>query len=224
MLSRSLVLLVAIMGSLSLTAAPTTKPAAPGIAFTRPAAKVQPLSERDSVLVTNDVGKFKIRIPRDWKATEQNPGALFYEIAPTKRDGTRGGELYIVAGTLCHPGASLDEQVTSNIELWQKDYKGFKLLKQESVELAGVPAMAITYDREYELIFENGKTRKQTVISKKERSQAILCINGDKAYFAEFSIDSADFDMKLKLVNRVLASFEWLDASAATTQPTASAK
>jgi hypothetical protein len=212
-------LCIAAVLSTQVFAAPTTKPSAPS----KPASKVQPLSERESVLITGQANKFQIRIPKDWKESKLNPGWLEYDLPGNKRDGTRGGNFSIYAGQLCHPGASLDEQVKVNVESWAKDYKGFKLLKNEPIEIAGVPAAAITYDRTYEITTYNSKTKQEKVIEKKERCLSMQCINGDKAYFINFEIDSADFDMKGRLVNRVIAGFEWLEKPAATTAPTADA-
>jgi hypothetical protein len=212
--------MVAVL-SVQAFAAPTTKPAAPS----KPASKVQPLSERESVLVTGQASKFQIRIPKDWKETKLNPGWLDYDLPGNKRDGTRGGNFSIYAGQLCHPGASLDEQVKVNIEGWEKNYKGFKLLKNEPTEIAGVPAAAVTYDRTYEITSYNSRTKQEKVIEKKERCLTIQSINGDRGYFITFDIDAADFDMKVRLVNRVLAGFEWLEKPAApATAPTANTK
>jgi hypothetical protein len=215
---RHALLFIAITLAFSVSAAPTTKPAAPS----KPAAKVQPLSERESVLVAGQANKFQIRIPKDWKESKLNPGWVEYDLPNTRRDGTRGGNFSIYAGQLCHPGASLDEQVKVNLETWAKEYKGFKLLKTEPVGLGGVPATAITYDRSYEITSYNAKTKQEKVTEKKERCLAIQSINGDRGYFVTFDIDAADFDMKVKLVNRVLAGFEWLEKPAApATAPTA---
>ncbi|HTL28276.1 MAG TPA: hypothetical protein VL282_03605 [Tepidisphaeraceae bacterium] len=209
MLRHVLVSIVAIV-TFSIFAAPTTKPSGPS----KPAPKIQPLPERDSVLVTSEANKFRIRIPKEWKESKLNPGWIDYDLPGDRHDGTRGGGFSIYAGQLCHPGASLDEQVKANVEAWTKDYKGFKLLKNDPIDLAGIPAAAVTYDRTYEITTYNSKTRKEKVIEKKERCLSIQSINGDRGYFINFGIDSADFDMRVKLVNRVIAGFQWLEPDA----------
>jgi hypothetical protein len=200
--------LVMTVFPLALAAAPATRPRT----TTRPVAKVLPLSDRDSNLVTNAADNFKIRIPKEWKDTQR--GTVDYELPSAKDDGTRAGAFYISTGQMCHPGATLDEQVKANVELWSKDYEGFKQLKNEPTELNGVPATMITYERTYETSIYNPRTKQEKTIPKKERCISIICLNGDRAYFIGFDIDSAYFSLKMKLVNRVVASFEWAQPQA----------
>jgi hypothetical protein len=197
-------------------AAPTTKPATPS----KPAAKVQPLPERDTTTVTNAAGKFKIRIPKDWKAEPANGATLQYELPQNKSSWDMAGDFMLRAGALCHPNATLEEQADANTKAWQENIENFKLIKDETTELAGVPARMITYDRTYEIVTIDPRTHAEKKSNGQMRSLALMCINGGQGYFIDFNIERKNFETKLNLIKRVIAGFEWLEKP--TTKPSAS--
>ena len=196
--------------SLSVCAAPTTKPSAPS----KPAPKLQPLSERDSVTVTNEAGKFKIRIPKDWKSEPANGATFQYELPHNKSSWDMPGNFMVFAGALCHPNATLEEQAEANKKVWQEHLHDFKLIKEEETELAGAPAKMLTYDRTYEITTIDPKTHAEKKSNGHMRCLSLMCINGGQGYFIDFNIEQKNFDTKLNLIKRVIAGFEWLESEA----------
>lgn len=189
--------------TISAFAAPTTKPTA----TTKPAVKLQPLDARDTTTVKGD--RYTIRIPKDWKTEPANGATFQYELPHGRYDNGMPGNFTIFAGALCHPNATLDEQVDANKQMWQQQEKGFKLIKEETTDLDGAPAALLTYDRTYEITSIDPKTRAQKVSDGHMRCLSLLSVNAGQAYFIDFAIESRNFDQKVNLVKRVLAGFKW---------------
>jgi hypothetical protein len=194
--------------AISTFAAPTTKPTA----ATRPAVKLQPLSERDTTTVKGD--RYALRIPKDWKSEAANGATFQFELPHGRYDNGMPGNFTLFAGALCHPNATLDEQVDANKQMWQQQEKGFKLIKQESTDLDGAPAALLTYDRTYQITSIDPKTHAQKVSDGHMRCLSLLCVNAGQGYFIDFAIEFRNFDQKVNLIKRVLAGFDWVQSDA----------
>jgi hypothetical protein len=182
-------------------AAPTTKPVA----------KVQPLDARDSVLVTNDKAHYSIRIPKEWKQSQKSDQMIEYELPRNPRDQWLGGHFSVYSGGLCHPKATLPDEVDANKQVWQQQYKGFKPIKEEAVDLNGTPATLITYDRSYDVQTTDSRTHASKNIERKMRCMSLICVKDGMGYFGDFAIDSVSFEPKANLVKRTMAGLNWTE-------------
>jgi hypothetical protein len=151
-----------------------------------------------------------------WQQTQKSDELMVFQLPHNPRDMSMPGYFMLSAAKACHPNATLDEQVQANEKAWAQQYKGYRFIKEENMNLDGLPARAIFFEQMQDVQVRTGAgpavNRPQ-----RQRCMSVICLNHDDAFFCDFSIDTGSFDQKVLAAKRVLLTLAWTGAD--NTQP-----
>lgn len=201
---RSIVLagVLACIVLCSRTDGQTTRPS--GAADSKKPRRIDP----DSVLIVNDAHHFQLGVPKIWQETQKSSDLMVFQLPHSPRGLTIPGVFMVSAAKACHPNATLDEQVQANEKLWAQQYKGYQFIKEENMDLDGLPARAIFFEQMQDVMVRSNAGPAQNR-PQKQRCMSVICLNHDDAFFSDFSIDAGSFDQRVASVKRALATLTW---------------
>jgi len=190
------------------TTRPTTKPAA---------AAAAPKLDKDSILVNQNAIGARYVVSRSWDVIhEYANGGAWYAVRKAGKNSESLAEIKIEFKELDNPEVTLADNVKARkAEMQAKAANGVvKYVKEEATKLGGEPGLTVTYDVSIPFPASPGKKPEMFVVRHIE-------VYGQHAnQFVRLALDTEakSFEMRSKMLKRVVDSFEWVPVSPSIVQ------
>jgi len=170
-----------------------------------------------ATVVENPTYHFKYSIPKTWKVKQKSPKTTVYELAG-QSGNSNGGILVVLAAAPKKADAKLSDIVDGKKKVLEDRIAKTKYATDEATTLDGAPAWHLVYDlpaTARETTTVNGKPAESKDVTILQRSTEIMCLKDGIVVDLVYVGVGENFATYAKMVDQVLASFEWTNGNAA---------